>query len=312
MCPLKRTQSISEKCEKHLKKNTENEAITKKIRRGPRGGVAIPFPVKLYQVLENDEYSDIISWQSHGRCFVLHNQRDFLEKVIQIFFKQTKLTSFQRQLNLYGFRRISNGPDKGGYYHYHFLRGKPSLCRQMLRMKIKGDGISTAPCSKIDPDFYRMPPLRKDEELSQSFHSRKSCVKVESSIPRLLKKSSLLLKNISSSSMYDCLDEDRSTLKNPAMISPPTSPDVSPLRTHYIPERSLSILELNSTIKYNTECVPRSMPCSRENESKSKDDFGSLSRCIPFEQNRSSVSKNGDILLFEGKKFHYLDSSFMQ
>ena len=49
------------------------------------------------------------------------------------FFKQTKLTSFQRQLNLYGFKRISKGPDNGGYYHPMFLRGQPHLVDQIKR-----------------------------------------------------------------------------------------------------------------------------------------------------------------------------------
>jgi hypothetical protein len=41
----------------------------------------------------------------------------------------------QRQLNLYGFRRIGEGPDKGGYIHEHFLRGKKSLCKKIKRKK---------------------------------------------------------------------------------------------------------------------------------------------------------------------------------
>ena len=74
------------------------------------------------------------------------------------YFRQTKLTSFQRQLNLYGFRRITQGPDAGAYYHELFLRGRDQLCMRMQRQKVKGTGHKQPADVKTEPNFYAMPP----------------------------------------------------------------------------------------------------------------------------------------------------------
>jgi len=89
-------------------------------RRRRRGGVAVAFPLKLHAVLdqvERDGLADVVGWQPHGRCFVVRQPREFVDVVMPRYFRQTKLTSFQRQLNLYGFSRLTRGPDAGGYYH---------------------------------------------------------------------------------------------------------------------------------------------------------------------------------------------------
>jgi len=43
------------------------------------------------------------------------------------------VTSFQRQLNLYGFRRITKGDDFGAYFHPHFIRGRDDLVQHIRR-----------------------------------------------------------------------------------------------------------------------------------------------------------------------------------
>jgi hypothetical protein len=110
--------------------------------RRNRGGVSEPFPEKLHRMLdtvEREGLSEVVGFFSHGRAFAIHKQRRFVNDIMPRFFRQSKLTSFQRQLNLYGFRRLSQGPDNGGYYHELFLKGRSGLCVNMKRVKVKGD-----------------------------------------------------------------------------------------------------------------------------------------------------------------------------
>lgn len=74
------------------------------------------------------------------------------------FFKgHSKLASFQRQLSLYGFLRLTCGRDKGAYYHERFLRGRPDLVHQLVRTRVKGTGRKLATSPASEPDFYGMP-----------------------------------------------------------------------------------------------------------------------------------------------------------
>ncbi len=44
------------------------------------------------------------------------------------------MTSFQRQLNLYGFRRVTKGEDVGSYYHPKFQKGRRDLVPEIKRL----------------------------------------------------------------------------------------------------------------------------------------------------------------------------------
>jgi hypothetical protein len=45
------------------------------------------FPVKLHYMLnelEKDGMDDIVSWQPHGRCFLVHKQQQFVDQVLPL------------------------------------------------------------------------------------------------------------------------------------------------------------------------------------------------------------------------------------
>jgi hypothetical protein len=101
------------------------------------------FPSKLYDMLQRaDErnFSSVVSWMPGDACFKVHDVERFVNDVMPSFFKQSKYKSFQRQLNLYGFSRVDSGPNKGGYRHSNFLKGRRDLLSSIQRMKIKGNG----------------------------------------------------------------------------------------------------------------------------------------------------------------------------
>jgi len=83
------------------------------------------FPVKLHNMLDHAEAhgpQGIIAWRPGGRAFSVQNKDRLVDELLPLYFRQKRFTSFQRQLEIYGFRRLTTGPDKGLFLGYTFLR----------------------------------------------------------------------------------------------------------------------------------------------------------------------------------------------
>eukprot|EP00934_Nitzschia_sp_Nitz4_P009187 Nitzschia sp. Nitz4//scaffold54_size114964//84269//85502//NITZ4_003861-RA/size114964-processed-gene-0.190-mRNA-1//-1//CDS//3329554381//9177//frame0 len=131
--------------------------------KASRGGVHNPFPAVLHNMMSESEsrgFSDIVAWQPHGRAFLIHKPKEFVNDVLPKYFKHSKLSSFQRQLALYGFVRLTHdGPDRGAYYHELFLRERTFLCAKIQRTRVKGTWVRTSSSPESEPDFYTMDPV---------------------------------------------------------------------------------------------------------------------------------------------------------
>lgn len=73
------------------------------------------FPAKMHAILSRNDLKDVISWQPHGRSFKVHRPRMFEANVIPTYFEHSKFSSFIRQANGWGFRRLTTGRDRNSY-----------------------------------------------------------------------------------------------------------------------------------------------------------------------------------------------------
>jgi hypothetical protein len=124
------------------------------------------FPAKMHSILSRPDLADVVAWMPHGRSWRVLKPREFEIRVIPTYFEHAKFSSFIRQANGWGFRRITQGRDRNSYYHELFLRGLPHLCKQMKRPGVS-EKQSADP--EHEPDFYKIAeehpvPEKADDE----------------------------------------------------------------------------------------------------------------------------------------------------
>lgn len=135
-----------------------------------RGGQLTFFPQKLVNMLDQLELegrTSIATFLPHGRAFIIWDKERFAKEVLPLHFKNMhRYDSFARQLQLWGFQRVTSGIDEGAYYHSLFLKGRPELCRFMTRVgKPRGNDRrrksyrANMGGAAADPNFYLLPPV---------------------------------------------------------------------------------------------------------------------------------------------------------
>lgn len=63
------------------------------------------FLKKTYDILSNKSLSSIITWTEDGKSFLITDIYSFTNNVLPSYFKHSNLSSFIRQLNMYGFHK---------------------------------------------------------------------------------------------------------------------------------------------------------------------------------------------------------------
>ncbi|XP_041975875.1 heat shock factor protein isoform X10 [Aricia agestis] len=96
---------------------------------------------KLWKLVNDTETNHLISWSPGGKTFVIKNQADFARELLPLYYKHNNMASFIRQLNMYGFHKITSVENGGLRYdkddiefsHPCFMRGHAYLLEHIKR-----------------------------------------------------------------------------------------------------------------------------------------------------------------------------------
>ena len=166
LVPTKTKTNIQQQQLQHV--HTNKHKMVSKTSMKKRSGSEARFPGKLHdmmQYIEEENLDSVISWVLKGRGFMIHDPEKLVD-ILPLFFGLTKYRSFRRQLNMWHFERVLDGPNKGAFIHPYFVRDNRSLCALMSRQISLQSTSGVLNKSSSENSFDEKKPIISDEAQS--------------------------------------------------------------------------------------------------------------------------------------------------
>lgn len=85
------------------------------------------FLVKTHALVSDKSNAAIVAWAPLGASFIIFDPDRFANELCPIVFRHSKLSSFVRQLNIYGFKKVVSNKAHIEFEHPSFRRDEPQM-----------------------------------------------------------------------------------------------------------------------------------------------------------------------------------------
>ncbi|QHN84510.1 hypothetical protein HN51_039054 [Arachis hypogaea] len=92
-----------------------------------------PFLLKTYMLVEDPATDEVVSWNADGTAFVVWQPAEFARDLLPTLFKHSNFSSFVRQLNTYGFRKVATS--RWEFSNEKFKKGEREMLCEIRRRR---------------------------------------------------------------------------------------------------------------------------------------------------------------------------------
>lgn len=161
------------------------------------------FVRKLFNILENNAYPEIVRWGDTGDSFVVIDTGKFTANILPNHFKHSNFASFVRQLNKYDFHKVKRKPDERSKYgdlswefkhpifRIHNEAGLENIKRKITVPKKDTENANVISISQLNPNITNasttndMLTTKTRNSMLQNFVSKESFNNLKTKVSRL-------------------------------------------------------------------------------------------------------------------------------